>query len=211
MGVKVKICGNTNLDDAQGAVEAGADMLGFIFYEASPRFVTVAKVADITRQLPPHVVKVGVFVNPTDELVFQAIATCGMSLLQFHGDETPEFCTQFGVMSVKAFRIRDAQSLSALMNYPTDAWLLDTFSPDARGGTGTTFNWDLAVEAGKFGKPIILAGGLAPENVADAVRKVRPFGVDVSSGVESSPGKKDLAKVRNFIAAAKQAGEPAGV
>jgi len=205
MSVKVKICGITNPADGQAAVEAGADLLGFIFWESSPRNMTVEKVTDIARQLPPPVVKVGVFVNPAAELVMRTIAQCGLNLLQFHGDEPPEFCTQFGVMSMKAFRVRDAGSLAALPKYPTDAWLLDTYAPDKAGGTGETFNWELAVEARKLGKPIFLAGGLTPENVADAVRRVRPFAVDVSSGVESGPGKKDAAKVRNFIAAAKQA------
>ena len=125
-------------------------------------------------------------------------------MLQFHGDEPPEFCTQFGLMSMKAFRIRDEKSLEQIPNYQTDAYLLDAFSPEARGGTGEKFNWDLAVEAQKFGKPIFLAGGLTPENVADAVKKVQPFGVDVSSGVEISPGKKDNAKLKAFIQAAKK-------
>jgi phosphoribosylanthranilate isomerase len=205
MSVKVKICGNTNLADAQVAVEAGADMLGFIFCEVSPRYVTVEQVADIARPLPPHVFKVGVFVNPTEELVTQAIAECGLNMLQFHGEESPEFCTQFGMMSVKAFRVRDAASLEALPKYATDAWLLDTFTADKAGGTGKVFNWDLAIEARKLGRPIFLAGGLTPENVADAVRRVRPFAVDVSSGVEASPGKKDHGKVRAFINAAKSA------
>ena len=147
--------------------------------------------------------RAGVFVNADEDLVTRAIGECGLSLLQFHGDEPPEFCTQFGLMSMKAFRIRDAESLKELPNFPTDAYLLDAFSPEARGGTGEKFNWDLAIEAQKFGKPIFLAGGLTPENVADAVRKVRPFGVDVASGVESSPGKKDHAKMRAFIAAVR--------
>lgn len=203
MSVKVKICGITNLADAQTAVEAGADMLGFIFCESSPRHMTVEKAADIAQQLPPHVAKVGVFVNPPEELVTRAIAGCGLNLLQFHGDEAPEFCTQFGVMSVKAFRVRDAESLHALPNYQTDAWLLDTYSAGQTGGTGMTFNWELAVEANQLGRPIFLAGGLTVENVAEAVRLVRPFAVDVSSGVEASPGIKDHAKVRAFLAAAK--------
>jgi phosphoribosylanthranilate isomerase len=207
MSVKVKICGITNLADAQAAAEAGADMLGFVFCEASPRCMTIEQVTDIAQQLSPHVVKVGVFVDPSKELVLQAVTGCGLNLLQFHGEETPEFCTQFGIMSMKAFQIRDAESLQALLDYPTDAWLLDAFSPSARGGTGATFSWNLAVEAAKFGKPIFLAGGLTPVNVADAVRKVRPFAVDVSSGVESEPGKKDTAKVRAFIQAARGASE----
>jgi phosphoribosylanthranilate isomerase len=126
-------------------------------------------------------------------------------MLQFHGDEPPEFCTQFGLMNMKAFRIRDAESLQEIPNYQTDAYLLDAFSSTTLGGTGEKFNWDLAIEAQKFSKPIFLAGGLTPENVADAVRKVQPFGVDVSSGVEISPGKKDHAKVRAFIAAVRAA------
>ena len=123
--------------------------------------------------------------------------------MQFHGQETSDFCTQFGLMSVKAFRIRDASSLAALAEYRTDAFLFDAYSSTALGGTGEQFNWDLALEAKKSRKPIILAGGLTPENVAAAVTYVRPLAVDVSSGVESAPGKKDPAKVRAFIKAAK--------
>ena len=149
--------------------------------------------------------KVGVFVNPTEDQVAHALRACGLGLLQFHGEEAPEFCTQFGVMSVKAFRIRDDRSLQMLMDYPTDAWLLDTYAEKQAGGTGKTFNWDLALAAKQYGRPIILAGGLTPENVADAVRLVQPFAVDVSSGVEISPGRKDPAKVAAFIAAAKGA------
>lgn len=209
MSVNVKICGLTSVSDGLAAAAAGADMIGLMFYERSPRHVPWVTAIEIARALPPHVVKVGVFVNPSAEAVQRAIAECGVSLLQFHGDEPPEFCTQFGVMSLKAFRIRDAASLAALPGYPTDAWLLDAFSPDALGGTGEQFNWDLALEAKKLGRPIFLAGGLTPENVAEAVRRVQPFAVDVSSGVESAPGKKDPAKVRAFIAAAKSVAAPA--
>jgi phosphoribosylanthranilate isomerase len=205
MSVKVKICGVTNVADALAAAEAGADMIGLNFFEGSPRHVTLAQAVEISRALPPFVIKVGVFVNPAEELVLRALGDCGLSLLQFHGDEPPEFCTQFGAMSLKAVRIRDAESLAALANYQTDAFLLDAHSKNGLGGTGEKFNWDLAVAAQKFGKPIFLAGGLTPENVAEAVRKVQPFAVDVSSGVESAPGKKDAAKVRAFIAAARQA------
>jgi len=203
MSVLVKICGITSAPDALAAVEAGADALGFMFYDKSPRSVSTAAAAEIARQLPAHVARVGVFVDAEEERVLRAIRECGLNLLQFHGDETPEYCLQFGLMSMKAFRMRDAGSLQALAAYRTDAWLLDAHTPDKPGGTGEQFDWELAVEAVKLGRPVFLAGGLTPENVADAVRKVRPFGVDVSSGVESSPGKKDHEKIRKFIAAVR--------
>ena len=207
METRVKICGITNLADALAAVETGADALGLNFYEKSPRHISLKIAEEIANQLPPFIMRAGVFVNADEDLITRAIGECGLSLLQFHGDEPPEFCTQFGLMSMKAFRIRDEESLKEIPNYPTDAYLLDAYSPEARGGTGEKFNWDLAIEAQKFGKPIFLAGGLTPENVADAVRKVKPFGVDVSSGVESSPGQKDHAKIRAFIAAARSAAD----
>jgi phosphoribosylanthranilate isomerase len=203
MSVQVKICGITSVADALAAAEAGADMIGLMFYEGSPRHITLATAVEISRALPPFVLRVGVFVNPDEALVTRAIAECGLSLLQFHGDEPSEFCTQFGLMSMKALRVRDAESLNQLDNFNTDAFLLDAYSKSGLGGTGEKFNWDLAIEAQKFGKPIFLAGGLTPENVADAVKQVRPFAVDVSSGVESASGNKDAAKVRAFIQAAK--------
>jgi phosphoribosylanthranilate isomerase len=201
MSVKVKICGITSPADALAAAEAGADMIGLMFNEKSPRQVSLQTAAKIARAVPPFVLKVGVFVNAPQDMILRAIGECELNLLQFHGDEAPEFCARFGVMSMKAFRIRDVKSLKELPEYQTDAYLLDAYWPGARGGTGKKFDWDLAVEARKFGKPIFLAGGLTPENVASAVRKVQPFGVDVSSGVESSPGKKNAARVRAFIRA----------
>ena len=203
MSTRIKICGITNIADALASIEAGADVVGLNFCEESPRHVPMKKAAEISRQLPPFTMRAGVFVNPSEALVLRAIGNCGLSLLQFHGDEPPAFCVQFGLMSMKAFRVRDAESLKKLPEFQTDAYLLDAYSSEARGGTGEKFNWDLAIEAQKFGKPIFLAGGLTPENVADAVRKVKPFGVDVSSGVERSPGKKDHAKIRAFIAAVR--------
>jgi phosphoribosylanthranilate isomerase len=205
MSVKVKICGITNLADGLAAAGAGADALGFVFYDSSPRHLTVAAAAAIIRQLPPFVIKVGVFVNAPEELVLRAIGECGLNLLQFHGEEPPSYCLQFGLMTMKAFRIRDAGSLAALPDYPTDAWLLDAYAADRPGGTGAAFNWDLAVEAQRLGRPIFLAGGLTPENVGEAVRRVRPYGVDVSSGVEAAPGKKDPSRVEAFVRAAKAA------
>ena len=205
MPVKVKICGITNLPDGLAAAEAGADALGFVFYDQSPRYISIPAAAELIRQLPPLVMKVGVFANAPEDLVLRASRECGLNLLQFHGDEPPDYCLQFGLMSMKAFRIRDAASLQALRDYPTDAWLLDTYSPGKLGGTGETFNWDLALEARGWGRPIFLAGGLTPENVAEAVQRAQPYGVDVSSGVEAAPGRKDHAKVRAFIKAAKPA------
>jgi len=208
METQVKICGITSIADGLAAAEAGADMIGLMFYEQSPRHVTLAQATEISRALPLHLIRVGVFVNPDEALVVRAITECGLSILQFHGDEDSAFCTQFGIMSLKAVRMRDAESLAQLEQYGTDAFLLDAYSKSGLGGTGEKFNWDLAVEAQKFGKPIFLAGGLTPENVAAAVQKVQPFAVDVSSGVESAPGKKDAAKVRAFILAAKTTNRP---
>jgi phosphoribosylanthranilate isomerase len=149
--------------------------------------------------------RVGVFVDPDPSDVFAAIRQYDLSLLQFHGAESPKFCQQFGVMTMKAFRVQNAESLEALESFGADAFLLDSYVPGKAGGTGETFNWSLAVAAKQFGRPIFLAGGLTPKNVADAIRAVQPFGVDVSSGVEFSPGKKDPEKIRAFIAAARGA------
>ncbi len=205
MAVNVKICGITNAEDGLAAAAAGADALGFVFHEPSPRSITIADAAAIIRELPPLIHKVGVFVNAPADFVVRTIGDCGLNLLQFHGEESPDYCMQFGLMSMKAFRIRDATSLAQLKDYSTDAWLLDAYSAGKVGGTGAQFNWDLALEAKSWGRPIFLAGGLTPENVADAVQLVQPFGVDVSSGVEASPGRKDHGKVRAFIKAAKGA------
>lgn len=199
MSVKVKICGITSVADGVTSAEAGADMIGLMFYEKSPRNISLPTAVEISRALPPFVLRVGVFVNPPKKFVFRAIGECHLTMLQFHGDESPEFCAQFGLMSMKTFRIRDVESLKEIPKYQTDAYLLDAFCSTALGGTGEKINWDLAVEAKKFGRPIFLAGGLTPENVTEAVCKVQPFGVDVSSGVELSPGKKDHAKVKAFI------------
>jgi phosphoribosylanthranilate isomerase len=201
----IKICGITSRDDAQMVAEAGASAIGLMFYDKSARAVTPAQAASIVDGLSLFTARVGVFVNPTEELVWQAIQAAGLTVLQFHGEEPAEFCLRFGLMTMKAFRIKDAASLEALGRYPTDAWLLDAHSPAGHGGTGERFDWDLAVRAKGMGRPIVLAGGLTPANVAEAIARVVPFGVDVSSGVESAPGRKDPAKVKAFIAAAKGA------
>ncbi|MGZ4963351.1 MAG: phosphoribosylanthranilate isomerase [Limisphaerales bacterium] len=205
MDVKVKICGITNVEDALVAAEAGADAIGLMFYEKSPRFVTLEQAEAIHKQLPPYIIRVGVFVNLEAGLVGTAMSHCGLTMLQFHGDETNEFCCQFGMMSMKAFRMKDESTLQQLANFETDAFLLDSYVAGKQGGTGEKFNWDLAIQAKNFKRPIFLSGGLSPDNVTSAVRKVVPFGVDVSSGVESVPGKKDHKKVRDFIAAVRAA------
>src|SRR5436309_1213603 len=144
MIVRVKICGITNLEDALVAVEAGADALGFMLYGKSPRRVSVKLVADLVRRLPPFVAKVGVFVSPTEKAVLETVSLSGLDTLQFHGDETPEFCQKFSSLKVyEAFRIQNVESLESLPGYKTDAWLLDSFTPDKLGGTGAKFNWDL--------------------------------------------------------------------
>lgn len=203
---RVKICGITSVEDARAAIEAGADAIGLVFAPGSPRQVDLAKAAEIAAAIPPLTGRVGLFVNPTTEEVREAITRCGLDALQFHGEETPEFCGRFGLRSYKAFRLRSEATLQELPTYPTEAWLLDSYSPAKHGGTGESFNWAWAVEAVKLGKPVILAGGLKPENVAEAVRQVRPYAVDVSSGVESSPGKKDREKMRRFIGEVLRAG-----
>ena len=205
MSVTVKICGITSEADALAAAEAGVDAIGLMFYEGSPRHVTLEQAKAISAALPPHVMRVGVFVNAEEAFVHQALTECMLNILQFHGDETPEECSRYPVMTLKAFRVQGEETLAQLEAYPSAGYLLDAYVKDALGGTGATFNWDLAVRAQKFGKPIFLAGGLTPENVAEAVRKVQPFGVDVSSGVEIEPGRKDAEQMRTFVAAAKGA------
>ncbi|MCH2602595.1 MAG: phosphoribosylanthranilate isomerase [Pedosphaera sp.] len=205
MSVTVKICGITSEADALAAAEAGADAIGLMFYEGSPRHVTLEQAKAISAALPQHVMRVGVFVNAEEAFVHQALTECMLNILQFHGDETPEECSRYPVMTLKAFRVQGEETLAELEAYPSAGYLLDAYVKDALGGTGATFNWDLAVRAQEFGKPIFLAGGLTPENVAEAVRKVQPFGVDVSSGVEIEPGRKDAEQMRTFVAAAKGA------
>ena len=205
MSVTVKICGITSEADALAAAEAGVDAIGLMFYEGSPRHVTLEQAKAISAALPPHVMRVGVFVNAEEAFVHQALTECMLNILQFHGDETPEECSRYPVMTLKAFRVQGEETLAQLEAYPSAGYLLDAYVKDALGGTGATFNWDLAVRAQEFGKPIFLAGGLTPENVAEAVRKVQPFGVDVSSGVEIEPGRKDAEQMRTFVAVAKGA------
>ncbi len=200
--VRVKICGITNMDDALAAVDAGADALGFVFYDKSPRFIEVDNARDIIRALPPFVLTVGLFVNAELDFVNTTSSSCNLDRVQLHGEETPDFCAQVARPVVKVFRVKDAASIEPMKDYRVAGYLLDAWSPRTHGGTGLTFNWDLARAAKQHG-PIILAGGLTPENVRQAVVTVQPYGVDVSSGVEASPGIKNPAKVREFVRRAK--------
>jgi phosphoribosylanthranilate isomerase len=206
MSLRVKICGITNAADAVAAVDAGADALGFMFFENSKRNVSAKTAAEIIRELPPFISKVGVFVDATDEVIRNTIQETGIDAVQLHGEESAEFCARFSpVKVIKAFRIRDRASLEQCREYRAHAWLLDSFVDGAQGGTGVAFDWEVAAEVTKLHRMVILAGGLKVETVAGAVHRVRPFAVDVSSGVESAPVKKDHGKIRAFIAAAKSA------
>lgn len=200
--VRIKICGITSKDDALMAVAAGADALGFVFFEKSSRCVTLQKAAAIIRDLPPFIQCVGLFVDEEAEQVNWTADFCGLDVVQLHGDEDPEYCVEMNRRVVKAFRVKDLTSLAGIKRYQVAGYLLDAWSPLAHGGTGQTFDWDMTGSVVKTGK-LILAGGLTPENVAEAVRTVAPYGVDVSSGVESEPGRKDPDKVREFIRRAK--------
>lgn len=208
MMLKVKICGLTNAEDAAVAVEAGADAVGFVFHRKSPRCAETSAVKAIIRELPPFVLPIGVFVNEEPNVVRDVMDSCGLALAQLHGDETAAYCETLGRPVLKAIRIRDRGSFLALAEFQGRAgvrgFLVDAFSPDAYGGTGQLADWSLAAEAAAVAR-ILLAGGLTPENVAQAVGQVRPYGVDVSSGVEARPGKKDHAKVRAFVQAVRLA------
>ena len=196
--VRVKICGNVTLKDTMAAVEAGADAVGFVFYARSPRVVSPKAVAAIVSHLPPFVTPVGLFVNEKPDVVRQVASDCGIHLVQLHGEESPQYCAELKLPVLKGIRVRTREDVANLSAYRVGAILLDAYVEGKVGGTGTTFDWGLAVEAKAWG-PIILAGGLTPDNVVEAINRVRPYGVDVSSGVESSPGVKDHAKVKAFV------------
>ncbi len=203
--VRIKICGITNLDDALLAVELGAHALGFIFSLQSPRKVEPEAARRIITHLPPFVLTVGVFVDEESAVVRDLAAGVGLDWIQLHGSEPPDYCLSLERRVIKAFRVRDESSLSEMEKYrdAVPAFLLDTYKPGQVGGTGETFNWDLARQARKYG-PIILAGGLTPDNISQAIITARPQAVDVASGVEAAPGKKDPEKLRAFFNAIKR-------
>jgi phosphoribosylanthranilate isomerase len=202
--MRVKICGITNVHDAMAAAEYGADAVGFVLYKSSPRCIDLKTVKNIITQLPPFVTTVGVFADATEKEIHSTVEDCGLDVIQLQGNEPADLCRRLGGRVIKAIRIRDKFSLNRMIPYKVRAFVLDTYREGQLGGTGETFDWSLAVEAKKFGK-IILAGGLTPENVGRAIEQVRPYGVDVSSGVEERIGKKDHSKLKRFIETAKQA------
>lgn len=199
MRTRVKICGLTNVVDAKFTVEAGADAIGLVFYPPSPRNVTIEQAAEIARSIPAFVTKTALFVNPEPEFVQKVLDEVEIDLLQFHGDETPEFCQQFNRSYIKAIAMRPEVDLASMaQEYASSCGLLlDTYKKGIPGGTGESFNWDLVPKNSK--KPIILAGGLTAENVALAIQQTNVWAVDVSGGVEVAKGKKCPVKVQKFI------------
>jgi phosphoribosylanthranilate isomerase len=207
MRTRIKICGITRMQDAECAVNAGADAIGFIFWPASPRFIDPARARAIVRALGPFVSTVGVFVNPSPDEVRRAISEAGISILQFHGEEEPAFCAGFGLPYVKGFKVGQGGDLinSASQYAEAAGWLFDAFDPHLVGGTGETFDWSLIPR--KPARLLLLSGGLHAGNVGDAIRRVHPYAVDVSSGVEAAKGVKDAAKIAAFIQGVRNANQ----
>jgi len=201
----VKICGITNIEDALRAAECGASAIGLIFAQESPRRIGLGRAREIVSVLPDSVGRVGVFVNEPVEFVNKCAAELRLDYAQLHGEEKPDYCRKVKADVIKAFRVSGEAEIEELTRYEVSAFLLDTFSPERRGGTGRTFNWSLALRAKEFGVPVILSGGLNPENVVGAIETAAPAGVDASSGVEISPGKKDPQKVKAFVERAVRA------
>lgn len=202
--VRVKVCGITNLKDAQAAVAGGANALGFIFYKKSPRYIAPKKARRIIAKLPLFVIPVGVFVSEDLETIRKVSRACGLCTIQLHGDESPAYCRKLikYYQVIKAFRIAD--KFPAINKYPAHAYLFDTYHKKQYGGSGKAFNWNLLVNK-KFARPVILSGGLNPKNVRQAILCVKPFAVDVSSGVEVRPGKKNPRLLKNFLKQVKSA------
>jgi phosphoribosylanthranilate isomerase len=196
--VKVKICGITNYEDAVAALDMGADLLGFNFYTESPRYIAPEKAVEIINKLPAFIDLVGIFVNASIDQIHEIKNLCSFDWVQLHGDESPQFCRELhthNVKVMKAIRVKDKADIKKADDYFTDAILLDAFNPEKYGGTGMTFNWNII---GHIAKRVFLAGGINPDNAADAV-KLGVYGIDVCSGIESEPGKKDHKKMKKLF------------
>lgn len=198
---KVKICGITNKRDAFAAVDAGADALGFIFYDKSPRYISPPAAQSIAMKLPKSVVKIGVFVNADVSVLNTELDF--LDFVQLHGDESETYCRNVFRPFVKVFRVNSTFEPSVMEKFHATAYLLDTYHPQQKGGTGLTFDWGIAAAAAEFG-PVILSGGLTPDNIAEAVATARPVAIDVCSGVEATPGRKDLQKLKRLFDALQQ-------
>jgi phosphoribosylanthranilate isomerase len=201
----IKICGITNIEDGLKAASLGVDALGFIF-APSMRRVKPDTTQKIIQALPTTLLKVGVFVDEDPEEVLRVAEYCGLNGLQFHGKESPDYCQKFSLLVIKTIRIKDMESLNDMERYPGATLLLDTYSPVKAGGTGNSFSWEIALKA-KEKRNFILSGGLNQDNVGEAIKKVRPWGVDVSSGVERGQGKKDHLKMNDFVKEVRKADE----
>ena len=198
---KIKICGITNIEDAFLAIDSGADALGFVFYRGSKRYIDPENANNIISNLPPFITTVGIFVNQGLDEIIHTQEITGFDIVQLHGDEPPDFCRNFSSV-IKAIRVKENIDPILIESYPVKAVLFDTFSEESYGGTGRSFVWD-ALKDLNTSKKIILSGGLTPENVFQAVRMVHPYAVDVSTGVEDYPGKKNPEKVKKFIEAVR--------
>lgn len=206
---RIKICGMTDMQEVDHAVAAGVDALGFIFAKESPRYISPETAREIVCHLPPFVDGVGVFVDEDPELVHEIVQYCGLSVIQLHGAETPEYCSQFGSRVVKAFRVREGMGEADFLPYDeiVSGFLLDTYQKGMPGGTGETFDWSLVNEL-DLSRPVILAGGLSPDNVGEAIRRVRPFAVDINSAIETEPGRKDPALIDRIVEEVLRANQP---
>ena len=205
---RIKICGITNKEDAiKASLVLNVDMLGFVFHKRSKRCVEPKTVRDIANELPPSIMRVGVFADEERERVMELAEDSDVDTLQFHGDEAPDYCGYFKdkYKVIKAFRLKDKKDLKDINDYDVDFYLLDTYSPRLQGGTGKSFDWKI-LEDHEFLKPIILSGGLTSTNVYKAIKEIAPYGVDVSSGVESAPGRKDFDLMKKFVENVRKAG-----
>ncbi len=200
--VRIKICGITNIEDAMLSVDLGANALGFVFYKESKRYIKPENAQSIISKLPPFVTTVGVFANQKLEEIKKIKEKVGFDVFQLHGDESPDFCKKVEGKIIKAIRVKDSVDPKEVESYPTQAILFDNYSTEAYGGTGETFGWEI-LRGFDTSKKIILSGGLTPENVARAIRIVNPYAVDVSTGVEENPGKKNPEKLKRFIKAVR--------